>query len=77
MSDERQLLKEDELLVRYLDKMYQCIITVRTTCMDAKKAFLTAGNFCTKMCSRFNNSSIEACFLCLHFKDMQLINLFC
>ncbi|CAK9796334.1 hypothetical protein ANTQUA_LOCUS727 [Anthophora quadrimaculata] len=64
---EINLFKDEGFRGKYLEK----VVTVPPTSVDAERAFLTAGNFCTKLRSRLNDSTVDAlCFLRSHFKNL-------
>lgn len=72
---ETELLEDEGLRGKYLEEVYRSLLTIPPTSVVAERAFSTAGNLCTKIRSRLNDSSIDAlCFLQSHFKNMQLIN---
>ncbi|GFT97514.1 dimer_Tnp_hAT domain-containing protein [Trichonephila clavipes] len=68
---EIDLLEDEGFIGIYLEKVYRALLTIPPTTVDAERAFSTAGNFCTKLRSRLNDSTIDAlCFLRSHFKNL-------
>lgn len=60
----------------YLTKLYNFLLTIKPTSVDAERAFSNAGLICTKVRSRLSDLSIDALsFLRSHFQKIKAKNL--
>ena len=46
-----------------LQALYEALLTIQPTSVEAEKAFSACGLFATKLRSRLNNATIDACFV--------------
>ncbi len=69
LKKEMSLFEDEGLRGKYLQQVYDLLLTIRPTSVESERAFSAAGVIMNKLRCRLNDQTLNAlCFLRAHFK---------